>query len=285
MKCKICLSPTRKKFSKRVLGTYLVSYYQCSKCNFLQTEEPYWLEEAYSSGAISALDTGILYRNFLLRERTKAILLNLYENFYTFQALDYGGGEGIFVRMMRDMGFNFYRQDLYADNLYARFFDILDLPKGSKFDVLTTFEVFEHLVDPIAEIKKMLTYSDIIIFSTELQPSDENSNLEDWWYIVPETGQHISFYTVTSLKQIGDKLGLNLYTDHLNLHIFSKQKLDDPFKFKKLQVKKANFFRRIINKFIKKLITVEKKSVNKGPTSLTIEDFYLVKMKLSKEHL
>ena len=151
--------------------------------------------------------------------------------FLNFELLDYGGGEGIFVRMMRDLGFNFYRHDLYADNLYARFFDLNDFPKETKFDVLTAFEVFEHLADPLTEIKKMLELIQILLlFSTELQPSEEMKKLEDWWYIVPETGQHISFYNETSLEKIADLLGLNFYTDNMSLHILSKTELNDPFK-------------------------------------------------------
>lgn len=284
MNCNICSYQTKEAFSKLILGKYPVSYYQCKKCKFLQTEDPYWLEEAYSSGAISALDTGILSRNLILRHKTQNILPKLFKDFTGFYALDYGGGEGIFVRMMRDLGYNFYRYDLYADNLYARFFDIKDVPKGTKFDILTTFEVFEHLEDPIKEIKKMLGYSDIILFSTEFQPSDKIEELENWWYIVPETGQHISFYNKSSLEKIAELLGLKCYTDHTNLHILSKYELKDPFKEDEVVTIKPNLAKRFFNKIYFKLNKVEMKNKkSERPPSLTMRDFELVKRKLNNQ--
>jgi hypothetical protein len=52
--------------------------------------------------------------------------------------------------------------------------------------------VFEHLADPLGEVKKMLEFSDNILFTTELQPKSYEE-LKDWWYIMPDLGQHISF--------------------------------------------------------------------------------------------
>lgn len=283
MNCKICSCQTEEVFSKKVLGKFSVSYYRCSNCQFIQTEEPYWLDEAYSTGAISALDTGIIYRNLFLRGRTKNILLKLFKDFSEFKALDYGGGEGIYVRMMRDLGFNFFRQDFYADNLYARFFDFNDLPKETKFNILTAFEVFEHLTDPLTEIKKLQEYSDILLFSTELQPSKEHKELENWWYIVPETGQHISFYNESSLNKIAELLNLKFYTDHINLHILSKKELDNPFKTNEGLIKKPNLFKRIINK-IHFLINRDANNLRAvTPSSLTMKDFELVKRRLNTQ--
>ena len=283
MVCNICSCQTKKIFSKTVLSKYSVSYFQCTNCQFLQTEEAHWLDEAYSSGAISALDTGIISRNLLLREKTKNILLKLFNGFSKFRALDYGGGEGIFVRMMRDLGYNFYRYDLYADNLYARFFDLRDMPKGTSFNILTAFEVFEHLADPLDEIKKMLEFSGILLFSTELQPSEEKKELEDWWYIAPETGQHVSFYNVASLEKIANLLDMNFYTDHMSLHILSKKELKDPFKKTEGSFKKPSLAKRIITKLYYKYSRIEKKINTEIPTSLTMKDFDLVKGKLNNQ--
>lgn len=283
LKCKICAGETKRIFNKVVLGKYPVNYYQCSICKFLQVEDPYWLNEAYATGAISALDTGILSRNLNLRNKTQHILHKLFTDFGDFKALDYGGGEGIFVRMMRDMGYNFYRHDVYADNLYARFFDVKNTPKETRFDILTAFEVFEHLSNPLGEIKKMLEYSDIIFFSTELQPSAKLEELEEWWYIAPETGQHVSFYNEASLEKIADKFGLNFYTDRVNLHIMSSTELKDPFKKTEESLKKTNLAKRIITKLYFKYNTVENSSKAKIPPSLTMKDFELIKEKLNKK--
>lgn len=283
MKCRICSNISHHLFFKNLLGKYKVAYHQCKQCGFLQTEEPYWLEEAYNSGAISALDTGILSRNISLRHKTQHILHKLFADFKDFKALDYGGGEGIFVRMMRDLGYNFYRHDLYADNLYARFFDVKNTPLATRFHILTAFEVFEHLTDPLGEIKTMLEYSDIIFFSTELQPSDKREELEDWWYIVPETGQHISFYNKTSLEKIADLLGLNFYTDQVSLHILSRTELNNPFEITKDSLQKPTLAKRIITKLYSNYNKVENSPNVKRPPSLTMKDFELIKKKLNQK--
>ncbi len=44
---------------------YEVQYYRCPECYFAQTEDPYWLDEAYQN-ALNLSDTGLLFRNKML---------------------------------------------------------------------------------------------------------------------------------------------------------------------------------------------------------------------------
>jgi len=219
VQCKICLSSSDQFSVKKVLSKYDVKYYLCANCQFIQTEEPFWLNEAYDN-AITKLDIGLVYRNEYLAPLVSTLMKLFFQPGAKF--IDYGGGYGLFVRMMRDRGFDFYRQDIYCDNLFAKHFDISDLPADSKFDMLTAFEVFEHLIDPISEVEKMLSYSDTILFTTELQPLDANL-LNNWWYFTPETGQHISLYSLQSLSKIAEHFNLHLLS-HNNLHLLSKTK-------------------------------------------------------------
>lgn len=285
MDCRICNNNTDLVFSKYILGKYEVSYFKCSNCFFLQTEDPYWLDEAYGSGAIGALDTGVISRNIHLAEKTKQIILKSYDDFSTFKGLDFGGGEGITVRMLRDMGLRFYRYDLHAENLYARYFDLKDLPEGTTFDFLTAFEVFEHLVDPLKEIEQMLEFSDVVFFSTELQPSDITSELFNWWYLVPEGGQHISFYNYKTLETIARKFNLTLYSNEFNLHILTKEKnFKNPFA---KAIKKNNSRKTIFNKFLRKLtkkINWPQKRANQPKlSSLISSDFEMIKKTIAND--
>ena len=63
---------------------------------FLQTEEPYWLAEAYSS-VICAEES--VARNLDLAKRVPILLYYFFN--YNAQFVDYAGGYGIFTRMMR----------------------------------------------------------------------------------------------------------------------------------------------------------------------------------------
>lgn len=53
MTCKICGSETSQKFKAKILVKYDINYYHCENCGFLQTEEPFWLEEAYKEYEMS----------------------------------------------------------------------------------------------------------------------------------------------------------------------------------------------------------------------------------------
>jgi hypothetical protein len=103
-----------------------------------------------------------------------------------------------------------------------------DDSNDTQYELITAFEVFEHLTDPLLEVEKMLKKSDTIFISTELQP-DNFSNLNDWWYIMPETGQHISFFTQKSFQAIADKYGLNFYSNGRNLHLLTNKKINSLF--------------------------------------------------------
>jgi hypothetical protein len=242
MICKICESPTRVLFQKIILGQYPSNYHQCIKCDFIQTDEPVWLEKAYSK-AITALDIGLLNRNFRMQNEVPQIIDCAFPEAKFF--LDYAGGYGIFVRLMRDKGFNFFRQDIYCDNLFAKEFDIADSGL-TKFDLLTSFEVLEHFNNPLKEIETMFQYSDSIICSTELIP-ENNSNIENWWYLSVETGQHIAFYSNKTMLVIAEKFNKNYYQKGNNLHIFT------PFTLNSEQKQHLFGFTKK-NRLIKKLI-------------------------------
>jgi hypothetical protein len=221
MTCRICEKNTSEVFKTRVLKKYDVTYHQCNSCEFIQTDEPFWLPEAYET-AITSLDIGLISRNLYLQEQVPLIIDNCFASAKVM--LDYAGGYGLFVRLMRDKGYNFFRQDIYCENIFANYFDINNTDNKS-FDLLTAFEVFEHLNQPIEEITKMFRYSEHIVFSTQLIP-DKLEDFKNWWYVSPLTGQHIAFYSIKTLSVIAKKFDKTLYSNGTNLHIFTGKKLE-----------------------------------------------------------
>jgi hypothetical protein len=211
----------------------------------MQTEEPYWLEEAYSS-AIASQDVGVMHRNLINRDLTSAVVNLLFPN--VSNAVDFGAGHGIFVRLMRDRGFNFLWSDLHATNDYARGFE---LPEGSTYDFLTAFEVLEHLVDPASDLSRLMDLSENVFVSTCIVPQPA-PGLSDWWYYMPSTGQHISFYTTESLHRIASRFGRRLLTCG-SYHLFTREKRSD------LLYKAANNLRiaRIVNQMYRRASLIE----------------------------
>ncbi len=220
--CKICGSDAKPFYKGMVLNKYEVSYFRCSSCGFIQTENPDWLSESYNE-AIAKLDIGLVDRNILYSDIMEKLLLNFFPN--TSNYLDYAGGYGLFVRRMRDKGFSFYRDDMYCENIFAKYFDLKDAPV-KKFDVVTAFEVFEHLNEPSDEIAKMLQLGDSIFFSTLLAPSTAEE-FDKWWYRAPASGQHIAFYTMESLKCLAEKFGKKIYSNGTSFHILSNTAIDE----------------------------------------------------------
>jgi hypothetical protein len=239
--CKICLGNSATYDQKLVLDQYQVTYFKCGTCGFIQTEEPYWLEQAYGN-AITSLDIGLIYRNEHNAPIVGTVIKRLFDSHRSF--IDYGGGYGLLVRMMRDRGFDFYRQDKFCENLFAKDFDYEDAPV-KRFELLTAFEVLEHLVDPVAELKEMAKLSDNFLFSTELQPESSQA-LADWWYFTPETGQHVSLYTSRALQVLAEQFGMHLLSFH-DLHLFTRDKKSKMV----YQLCFNNKFRQLTNRFNK----------------------------------
>ena len=219
MNCTICNTSANQVFEAIVLNEHNVKYYLCPNCEYIFTESPYWLEQAYNK-AINLTDTGILQRNIYFSKIITVLIYFFFSKKGKF--LDYAGGYGIFTRLMRDIGFNFYLNDPYCDNLLARGFECTGIEQNT-FELLTAFEVFEHLNNPLQEIEKMLLLSNTIIFSTELLPNSVPKPGE-WWYYGFEHGQHISFYSKHTLELIAKKYDLYFYSI-AGVHIFTNKKL------------------------------------------------------------
>lgn len=196
-----------------------MTYFHCPQCGFLQTEEPYWLDEAYQE-ALNITDTGILERNIFFLEITAPLLYHLFDKDAKY--LDYAGGYGIYTRLMRDIGFDFYWKDKYSVNLLSRGFEY----KGDEdIELVTCFECFEHFLNPVQEIENILKLSNHILFSTHLLP-EPVPTMDEWWYYGPEHGQHISFYSSKTLSYLSQRFGLAFHTNGVNLHLFTGKKLD-----------------------------------------------------------
>lgn len=143
--------------------------------------------------------------------------------------LDFGGGSGLLVRLLRDVGIESYWSDEYCENLFARGFE---WQRDIQPTLCTCFEVFEHLPNPRTQIDSMLKICPNLLFSTELLPCaiPESSGANAWWYYGFSHGQHISFYTYKSLELIAKAHNLH-FCSYGGLHLFSQSHIS-PLYFK-----------------------------------------------------
>jgi hypothetical protein len=221
-RCKICDATSTPFGRARLLAKYDVQYYQCTECRFVQTEKPYWLVEAYAS-ALLAADVGAVQRNLELAEIVQAVVQRFSNADGRF--LDYGGGHGLFVRLMRDRGFNFRWHDKYAQNLFSVGFEAPE--SDHSFELATAFEVLEHLENPVADFGEIVGRGgEAVLCSTQLLPPG-NPRPGEWWYYVLSGGQHIALYTRGSLERLAEHFGYSLVSDGTSLHLFSRQRVSE----------------------------------------------------------
>jgi glycosyltransferase involved in cell wall biosynthesis len=262
--CRLCEANSHLKFSNSILGKYDVSYYKCSNCDSLQTEEPYWLDEAYTESK-EKFDTGkasrTLYNAFICSEIFKVLDIKDSD-----KCLDIGGGTGLFSRLMRDLDFNFFTHDKYSSSEFMQGFKV-EKPELLKFEAVTIFEVVEHFAYPKDEFNKIFASNpNYLLLSTELF----NDHGKDWHYLIPDSGQHIFFYSSKALSSICTTYAMHGYT--LGTHILLTKNA--------LSNEKINQINHIINN---KAQTIQNSSNTYFNTLYTSASKDLQSIKLSNE--
>ncbi|WP_029015162.1 class I SAM-dependent methyltransferase [Niveispirillum irakense] len=178
-----------------------MTYAVCGHCGSLQTERPYWLEESYAGGNLATLDTGAGQRvlnNWALTLFTARIL-------GARRLLDFGGGDGLLCRLLRDSGLDAWTTDRFAKATYGIGFQ--QEPAGP-VDLLTAFEVVEHLANPEADLPGLLATAPQAFLGTTCFYTGQGA---DWWYLTPETGQHVFFYSPKGLEIIAERFGYSVF--------------------------------------------------------------------------
>ncbi|MDP3071611.1 MAG: class I SAM-dependent methyltransferase [Opitutaceae bacterium] len=220
MNCPICQAATAHFGDAKIMGKHPASFRRCADCGFLFAPDPYWLPESYQS-AINQTDIGSVSRADTFSRSTKAVIEFCLKDASRF--LDYGAGYGIFVRKMRDNGYPFLAYDQYCENLFASDFK-LEALTDQRFDLVTAFEVMEHLIDPLETFATIFRHADAVLFSTQLVPEPAPA-VGTWWYFGLDHGQHISLYTRRTLELIASRHGKSLASDGSRLHLISSRRI------------------------------------------------------------
>lgn len=199
--CRICGSKAGTFRHLLILGRHRAGLHQCEGCGFVQTDEPWWLEEAYDD-AITGTDLGLLARARTLSERIPPLLAGA--GALRGPVLDWGGGYGTLTRMLRDRGVDCWHSDPRCPNIHARGFEA-SLEERDRWAAVLAVEVIEHLEQPWTFFRAAAERTDVIVATTEVVSVPAP---HDWWYWAPEHGQHVSFYSREALGHVGQVLGM-----------------------------------------------------------------------------
>lgn len=196
--CRLCGGEAPRAFGLTYLRHVPVDLHLCSSCGSLQTQYPHWLDEAYADQR-PVRDVGMAARTEAMRALTLLTIRALGLKRPTL--FDWGGGNGLLVRMLRDAGVDAYRSDKYVANYYAVGFDVAE---GAKADMMTAFEVFEHSDDPRTLMDEMTAHRpDYILLSTDLYRGQG----ADWPYIHRDSGKHVFFYSEQGMAMLAARFG------------------------------------------------------------------------------
>ena len=213
--CRLCGGDSEKQFRHRVLGKYDVDYFQCKSCDSIQTEQPYWLGEVYTSD-IQPEDSEYLARNLNVFRIVRHYLKNLGLKSDAV-VLDFGGGLGIVPRLLREHGVNAYNYDTYTKSPFA---DVAW--DGTPPDFIVSSEVFEHLPDPAAEVASIFAHNPDYVYVRTWRYFGQG---KDWDYIGPEHGAHVFFYTDKAMHYIAEKYGYSVVLPNAVDALFCKTPL------------------------------------------------------------
>lgn len=196
-----------------------VYYARCGDCGFCHAPELWrWPVEEFARRIYNA--DYLLVDPHYLEARPRAGAADLVAMFgepaKTIRHLDYGGGHGLLSRLLNEAGWTSLSHDPLIDNA-------LDLAGAGRFELITAYEVFEHVPDVdrlMADLCSLLAPGGMVLFSTMLSDGHIAPRQRlTWWYAAPRNG-HISLYSRTSLQVLAAKNGLTLGSFSDNFHVF-----------------------------------------------------------------
>jgi len=214
---KSCGDPTARQNG---LSGLPIFYSRCSSCQFIFAPECYaWTKEDFAQKVYNA-NYGLFDPDFVrIRPLANADLVErLYGNQkMTIKHLDFGGGEGLLSKTLKESGWD--------SNSYDPFFDDQIMPKTHSIDLVTAFEVFEHssaIGDLCKILGRLLKEKGAILFSTLISDGKVSDQERlNWWYAAPRNG-HISLFSKKSLELLAVKSNFRYVSYGENLHCFYK---------------------------------------------------------------
>lgn len=200
--CPVCNDTVTKK----LISDRNKEYYSCDKCEFVFIDEQYYIshpeeKERYLKHNNTPENVGYvkMFTDFL-----DAGVLPFVDK---CRVLDFGCGTcPVLGQILEKKGFDV---DVYDYYFYPDW-----EPESSKYDLVTTTEVLEHIANPhtafkvFAEIIKPGGYLSLMTLFVPV----ESEKFPVWWYLKDET--HISFFNMTTIRFFAKEYGFEPIFDN-----------------------------------------------------------------------
>jgi hypothetical protein len=213
--CNICGSFARPTLSYRVRASEVAELNECDRCGFHFIADPVWLEGSFGE-KLNRFDVGSADRSLMIATFVRSLVRR--RSLSTTTVLDFGGGDGLSTRVLRDHGVDCRWEDPFCEPVFCVGPSSDDV---GHFDLAFMGEVALHLVDPMPVFRTLLQRSDRILFTAVVPPEHIEA---DWWYLMPETGQHVAFFPVRALRHMAKSMSVYLLTDGRFFHQFSTKR-------------------------------------------------------------
>lgn len=213
---KSCIEARGKFLSLSGIPVY---YALCSKCGFCFAPELMtWGAEKFKERIYN--DEYVLvdpdYISVRPLDRAKYLLSTFGNRMHSVKHLDYGGGNGLLAKLLRQSNWQSVSYDPFVDKNAS-------IEKLGKFDLITAFEIFEHVPDVrdlMSKLRSLLSPDGLILFSTLLSDGNIRPNQRiSWWYASPRNG-HISLFSKNSLAVLAQSNGFKFANCSNFMHVF-----------------------------------------------------------------
>jgi SAM-dependent methyltransferase len=186
-------------------------FLHCGVCDLIFVPERFHLSTSDEKARYRLHDNSLSNEGYVGMFKDKIALIKQYCPDVN-SVLDYGCGPGpVLAQLLSMEGFNC---DIYDPHFFPEF-------PESRYDLVVSTEVFEHLRDIKPELERIKTcLNPGGFFAVMTGFHDAVESFEKWWYIADPT--HICFFSMQTFGWIAEKFGFRIiYSNGKNFIIFS----------------------------------------------------------------
>lgn len=209
---------------------------QCCSCKFIYTNprlKKKYLQKLYGQEYFNNINSSLLgYSNYIKdKEKTIKTFKKRLKTIETIKKigklLDVGCATGFFMKVAQDHGWQTegveisefatkYARETFSLTIHQADFQNLRLEKKS-YDVITLWDVIEHVSDPIATLKKthsLLKDNGLLVFSTPDVGSLPARLTRHRWVGYKLCDEHLSYLSLQTITALCRKSGFQITNTH-----------------------------------------------------------------------